>query len=190
MFKTLAAALMATGFAFPALAGDNYTFDKSHTDIIVSWNHLGFSTSTGEFLDYDGSITLDEADPAKSSISVTFNLSGFDSDWEKRDAHFSSADFFDVANHPIATFNSTSVDPIDGTSAKVTGDLTIKGITKSVELDVKLNRMGDSPIAEGVYVAGFDATTIIKRSDFELGLYAPHVSDDVTVTISTELNRQ
>lgn len=188
-----AAALFAAGFVMQPIASHAeavvYNFDKSHTDIFVSWSHFGFSTGTGEFLDYDGTVALDETDPTNSSIDITFQVAGFDTDWEKREEHFSSADFFDVANHPIATFKSNSVELTGEKTASVTGDLTIKGVTKPVTLDVTLNAIGNSPVVEGLYVAGFDATTTFLRSDYDLGLYAPAVSDEVTIQISTELNR-
>lgn len=181
---------MASTSSVRASDAATYAFDKSHTDIIVSWSHFGFSTSTGEFLDYDGTVVIDETNPENSSIDITLNIAGFDTDWEKREGHFSSADFFDTANHPIATFKSTAVELTGEKTATVTGDLTIKGVTKPVDLDVTLNAIGNSPVVEGLYVAGFDATATFLRSDFDLGLYAPAVSDEVTVTISTELNRQ
>lgn len=191
MTRNTAAAIFALALPFQALAEPaTYAFDKSHTDIIVSWSHFGFSTSTGEFLDYDGQVILDESDPANSSVEIAFKTAGFDTDWDKREAHFSSADFFDVEKHPLATFKSTAVEVTGEKTAKVTGDLTIKGITKPVTLDVTLNAIGNSPVVEGLYVAGFDATTTFNRSDFDLGLYAPHVSDEVTISISSELNRQ
>ena len=179
-----------TLLAGTAQAADTYVFDKSHTDIIVSWNHFGFSTSTGEFLDYDGKLVLDEADPAKSSIDISFALAGFDTDWTARDEHFASADFFDLANNPTATFKSTSVEPTGDKTATVTGDLTIKGVTKPVTLEVTLNAMGPSPVDDKIFVAGFDARGTIKRSEWGLGLYAPYVSDEIGISISTELNRQ
>ena len=192
MRATVIAALATTALlATPlAQAADTYSFDKSHTDILVSWSHFGFSTTTLEFLEYEGTVTLDEDDPANSHIEVTFDLAGLDTDWQQRDEHFRSADFFDVGKHPMATFVSTAVEVTGEKSAEVMGDLTIKGITRPVTMDVRLNAAGPSPIVEGLHVAGFDATTTFKRSDFDLGMFAPHVSDEVTVSISTELHRQ
>jgi polyisoprenoid-binding protein YceI len=104
----------------------------------------------------------------------------------KLDEHLQNADFFDVAKYPQATFTSTKVEK--GASAdklKVTGDLTLHGVTRPVVLDVNVNKVADHPMWKAP-VAGFDATTTIKRTEFGIGKYAPMVSDDIKIQITTE----
>jgi polyisoprenoid-binding protein YceI len=180
----LAAALSA--MAAPALAAPTtYTIDPTHTDVIASWSHFGFSHPSAHFGDIAGSLTYDPANVAASSVAVTLPLSGLEAFTDKFNTHLNSADFFDSAKFPTASFKSTKVEAAGKDKLKVTGDLTIKGITKPVVLDVTLNKAADHPMKKTPSI-GFDATAMVKRSDFGLGAYAPMVSDEVRLTITTE----
>ncbi|WP_407353977.1 YceI family protein [Luteimonas sp. R10] len=180
----LAAALsLATA---PAVAAPvTYQIDPNHTDVVAQWSHFGYSHPIAHFGDADGTIVYDADDVSASSVEVTLPLSGLDSHVEKFDEHLRSDDFFDAANHPEATFRSTAVEPAGEGKLKITGDLTIKGISKPVVLDTTLNKAGPHPMAKREAI-GFDATATIKRSDFDLGMYAPNVSDEVQLRITTE----
>ncbi len=167
------------------VASGTYKLDPSHTDVLVQWSHMGFSNPSAHFGDVDGTLVYDAADVAKSSVEVTLPLSGLNSFTAKFDEHLRSADFFDAAKFPTATFKSTKVEAAGTNKLAVTGDLTVKGITKPVTLDVTINGAGEHPMMK-VPSVGFDATTTIKRSDFGVGAYAPAVSDDVKVRITTE----
>jgi len=186
MFKqlTLAAALTAASFATLA-EPVTYTMDPNHTDVIASWSHFGFSNPIAHFGQVDGTITYDPDNVGASSVQVTIPLAGLDSHVEAFDEHLRSDDFFDAANHPEITFSSTGVEAVGEDRLKVAGDLTLRGITKPVVLDVTINRIGTQPMS-GQPAAGFDATTTIKRSDFDMGMYAPNVSDEVEIRITTE----
>ncbi|SKA03181.1 YceI family protein [Novilysobacter spongiicola] len=186
MFKqlTLAAALSAASFATLA-EPVTYTMDPNHTDVIASWSHFGFSNPIAHFGQVDGTITYDPDNVGASSVQVTIPLAGLDSHVEAFDEHLRSGDFFDAANHPEITFSSTGVEAAGEDRLKVAGDLTLRGITKPVVLDVTINRIGTQPMS-GQPAAGFDATTTIKRSDFDMGMYAPNVSDEVEIRITTE----
>jgi polyisoprenoid-binding protein YceI len=105
--------------------------------------------------------------------------------WEAREGHFMSGDFFGAQEGDMVTFTSTSIELTGDDTAMITGDLSMNDVTKSVVLDAKLNKVGDHPQA-GKPWAGFDATTTLLRSDFDLGAFAPFVSDEVNVTISIE----
>ena len=181
--------------AAPALAAETYTFDKSHTEILFGWSHLGNSTQHAEFRDLDGNVTLDPDDPANSKIDVTIKADSIDTGVAPFDEHIKSADFFEVEAYPEIRFVSTSVEPTGGDTAKVTGDLTIKGETKPVTMEVVLNYMGEHQLAgmnpeyAGKDVAGFTAAATILRSDFGLGMFVPLVGDEVSITINTELMR-
>lgn len=172
-----------------ALAAD-YTIDPTHTSVVVSWNHFGFSNPTASFSDASGSISFDEKAPQKASINVTIPVKTVDTKVAKLNEEFiNEADYFDVAKYPTATFKSTKVTAKGDGQFDVTGDLTIKDVTKSVVFNAKLNGMGEHPMSKKPAI-GFDASTVIKRTEFNLGKYAPYVSDEVTLTITTEAQGQ
>ena len=162
-----------------------YTLDPAHTDVLAKWSHFGFSTPSAHFGIADGTLVYDADDVTKSSVTVTIPVTAIDSFVPKLDEHLKSADFFDAAKFADATFKSTKVEAAGTNKLTVTGDLTIKGITKPVTLDVTVNGGGEHPMAK-VPAAGFDATTTLKRSDFGVGAYAPNVSDEVNIRITTE----
>ena len=179
-------ALIAALAAAPAFAeAEKYTVDASHAQIVFSYNHLGFSTGYGMFSGYDGEIMFDQAEPAASSVSVSFPVRSMLTGWEARFEHFMSADFFDAADDEMISFASTGIEVTGETTALITGDLTLNGVTKPVVLDGVLNQAGDHPM-EGKPWAGFSATTTLLRSDFNLGAFAPFISDEVQVQISLE----
>jgi len=105
--------------------------------------------------------------------------------WEGRFQHFMSKDFFDAADDEMVSFASTGIELTGESTAKITGDLTLNGVTKPVVLDAVLNKTGDHPMANKPW-AGFSATTSVLRSDFGLGMFAPYVSDEVAIQISIE----
>ncbi|MDG2519227.1 MULTISPECIES: YceI family protein [Lysobacter] len=186
MFKRIAltAALIAASTAAFA-APVTYKIDPNHTDVVASWSHFGFSNPIAHFGQVDGSITYDPKNVGTSKVDVTIPLAGLDSHVEKFDEHLRSADFFDAEKYPNITFKSTKVEAAGDKKLRVFGDLTIKGVTKQVVLDTTINKIGEQPMAKRA-AAGFDATTTIKRSDFGVDKYAPNVSDNVTIRITTE----
>jgi len=184
------AAAAAPAAAEPAVAeikaaSGTYTLDPSHTDVLVQWNHMGFSNPTAHFGNVEGTLVFDADDVSKSTVQVTLPLSGLNSFTGKFDEHLKSGDFFDAAKFPNATFKSTKVESAGVNKLTVTGDLTIKDQTKPVVLDVTLNGAGEHPMRK-VPAIGFDATTTLKRSDFGVAAYVPAVSDEVKVRITTE----
>ncbi len=185
MKRPLLAAALALASTVAFAAPLTYKIDANHTDVVASWSHFGFSNPIAHFGKVDGNIVYDPANVGASKVEVTIPLSGLDSHVEAFDEHLRSADFFDAEKFPTVTFKSTSVKAAGKGKLKVTGDLTIKGVTKPVVLDVTINKTGVQPLAKRE-AAGFSATATIKRTDFGLGLYAPNVSDDVKLTITTE----
>ncbi len=165
-----------------------FTVDKTHAKIIFSTTHFGFSTYYGLFTDFDAKLTFDAKAPAKSALDVTVNLDGIDTTNPKLDAHLKSPDFFDAAQFPTATFKATKIIVTGKTTGKITGDLTLHGVTKPVTLDASFNGGGVNPISKA-YVIGFNATGIVKRSEFGILTYVPKVGDDVQLTISAEFDR-
>ena len=181
-----AATLIAASFATPALASaEDYVLDASHSQILFSYDHLGYSTTWGMFSGFEGTISFDQENPASSSVSVSFPVRSMFTGWEARFEHFMAEDFFGADEDEMVTFTSTGIEVTGDDTALITGDLTLNGITKSVVLDATLNQTGMHPMAEKEW-AGFDATTTLIRSDFELGSFAPFVSDEVEVMISVE----
>jgi polyisoprenoid-binding protein YceI len=168
-------------FAAPA----QYNLDASHSQIVFSYDHLGYSTTYGMFSGFEGEITFDQEDPAASSVSVSMPVASMITGWEARLGHFMSPDFFDAAEDELVSFTSTSIEVTGENTALITGDLTLNDVTKSVVLDAKLNAVGEHPMAKKAW-AGFDATTTLLRSDYGLGQFTPFISDEVSVMISIE----
>lgn len=186
MIRLATAALLSTLAVSPVLAEPvAYALDKSHSNLAFSYNHLGYSTTSGRFADWDAKLLIDEENPANSKVEVEIAIASLDTFWAERDTHFKSADFFDAAKNPTATFVSTKVEKVGEKQLAVSGDLTIKGITKPAVLDVVVNSIGEHPMAK-VPAVGLNASTVIKRSDFGMDLYVPYVGDEVTVTFSAE----
>lgn len=181
VFASALALAASAAFAAP----EKYVLDASHSQIVFSYNHIGFSTSYGMFSGFEGEIMFDQEDPAASSVSVSMPVKSMITGWEKRFGHFMSADFFAATDDEMVSFTSTSIEVTGENTAKITGDLTLNDVTKSVVLDAKLNKSGQHPMA-GKAWAGFDATTTVLRSDYGLGAFAPAISDEVNVIISIE----
>jgi polyisoprenoid-binding protein YceI len=190
---TLTTLLFASLSAFAAYgakapAAEKYAIDASHSDVVFGWNHFGFSNPSARFDKIEGSVLLDKADLTKSSISVTLPLEGLDTRIAKLDEELRGADFLDAAKYPTITFNSTKIEKTGENGLKVTGDLTIHGVTRPVTLDAKINKIGifEIPGVMKAQAAGFDATTVIKRSDFGVTKYVPAVSDEIPVRITLD----
>jgi polyisoprenoid-binding protein YceI len=143
-----------------------WSIDPSHTLIEFGVKHMMVSTVKGRFTGVEGTITVDEQNPANSRTDITIDAASITTGNEQRDGHLRSADFLDVENYPTVTFTSTRVEPTSATTFDVTGDLTIRGTTREVTLPVELNGRGVSPY--GQEVAGLSAETKLNRSDFGL----------------------
>lgn len=182
--RLLLAAALATTATASFAAPVTYQLDPAHTDVIAQWSHFGFSNPTMHFGQAEGVLVYDADNVGASSVKVTLPLAGLNSYTAKFDAHLRSADFFDAVEFPVATFRSTGVEAAGAGKLKVTGELTIKKMTHPVVLDVTLNKVGENMRKQPTI--GFDATTVVKRSDFGLGMHAPAVSDEVQIRITTE----
>lgn len=180
----LSAAAAALLLAAPAHA-DTFSIDPHHTNVTWKVGHLGFSHVSGKFPLGEGTIVLDEATPANSSVKVTFKIADLSTGDAKFDTHLKSADMFNAEKFTTAVFESTKVEPTGDKNAKVTGNLTLLGVTKPITLDVTLNNLGEHPMLKKKAV-GFSATGTIKRSEFGLSYALPHVPDDVMLDIQAE----
>jgi len=180
---TLAAA--ALGMTAAHAEPEKYVLDASHSQVVFTYDHLGFSTTTGMFSGFEGEIMFDQEAPDNSSVNVSMPVMSMITGWEKRFEHFMSDDFLGAAEGDMVTFESTGIEVTGEDTALITGDLTLNGVTNSVVLESQLNKAGQHPMA-GKAWAGFDATTTLMRSDYGLGKFAPAVSDEVQVEISIE----
>ncbi|RPE66373.1 polyisoprenoid-binding protein YceI [Pacificibacter maritimus] len=186
MKNLLLSSVIGLGFATAAVADTTeYALDASHSQIEFSYNHLGYSTTKGIFSGFEGTIQFDAEDAANSSVEVSFPADSLYTGWAERTAHLLGEDFFGAEANPTITFKSTSIEVTGENTGLITGDLTLNGITKPAVLDATMNQMGDHPMAKTPW-AGFDATTTILRSDYDMGMFAPYISDEVEVNISIE----
>lgn len=162
-------------------ASGSYTVDTPHTQVLFTVNHLGFSEYTGIFTNPTGMLVLDKANPSASKVEIVFPIEQLRTTVTALDTHLKSADFFDAAKFPEGRFVSTKI-VARGQTATITGELTLKGITKPVVLQARFVGAGTDMRSKKPYV-GFAATTTIKRSDWGI-TYAPAVSDEVKLTIN------
>ena len=182
--RSLFAAVIA--LASTSAVATTYTLDPQHTQVQFSWSHFGFSNPAAVFGKLDATLEFDQTDPTKSTVNVTIPLNSVNSNVTKLNEHLESPDFFDAAKYPNATFKSTKVEKgATPDQLKVTGDLTLHGVTKPVTLDVTVNKVGEHPMRKAP-TAGFDATATVKRADFWISKYIPGVSDDIKIHITTE----
>lgn len=186
--KKLAALAAAFALAAPVLAfADAYNVDGSHTRVGFSVRHLLISDVKGEFAKVSGKATIDDANLAKSSVEVAIEAGSIDTRDQKRDDHLRNADFLETAKHPTITFKSTKVEGGADGKVKITGDLTIKGVTKPVTLDGELTKEIKDPW--GNQRRGFSATTKIDRRDFDVK-YDPSgagVGHELKIDVQSEL---
>jgi polyisoprenoid-binding protein YceI len=165
-------------------AGD-YKLDPAHGKITWSVDHLGFSTYTGQFVNVQAELKLDPANPAASTLTATIPLTEVASNSDGLNRHLQTADFFDTANHPVATFRSVHImlDPSKPNEATVHGELTLRGVTRPVTMEVQFNQAGPT---RGGYKAGFDGEATIKRSEFGINFALPALGDEVKLHIEGE----
>ena len=166
-----------------------YTLDPSHGKITWSVDHLGFSKYYGQFVNVSAELTLDPANPAASTLTATIPLTDVAPNDDGLKRHLQTADFFDTANHPVATFRSVHImiDPTELNEATVHGELTLRGVTRPVTMEVDFNQAGPT---RGGYKAGFDGEATIRRSDFGITYALPGVSDEVELHIEGEFVKQ
>jgi len=172
------------------LTASTWAIDASHSHAEFAVKHMMFSTVKGSFTDLSGTITLDEQNIENSSVQVEIDPTSVDTRDAKRDEHLRSADFFSVEQNPKITFVSTAVDGEANGDLKVTGDLTMNGVTRQVVLDAEFTGRGMSPF--GMEVIGYSAKTKISRKDFDINWNAALetggvlVGDEVKISLEIE----
>lgn len=183
LLGTIAFSLVVLG-AVPASAADTYELDPVHSTFQFRVKHLGVSFAYGRFNESKGSFVLDEQDPTKNSIEVEIQTKSVDTANKMRDEHLSGPDFFDITKFPTMTFKSTSFKSKEGDTYEVTGDLTIRGVTKPVTFVAIL--VGSGPGMKGERRAGWEATLVIDRTDFGMNYGLEGIGSEVTLQIAIE----
>ena len=181
----ISSALAITTMASAALPSQ-WQLDDSHTRVGFSVNHLGFSTTMGHFGDVQGTVNYDIKTPNKTNMNFTIATDSIDTNWDARDKHLKTDEFFNVAKYPTMTFKSTKVSFINPQQAKITGDFTMLGQTKPLTLDVTLNKIANSPLTKEP-VIGFRATGNIDRAAYGMTAYASGITTNVPIQIDGEL---
>ncbi len=171
-----------------------WQIDPSHTRAVFSVRHMMIANVRGQFDKVTGTVDFNEAEPARSTVDVQIDAASFTTHDEKRDGHLRSGDFLDVEHYPYLTFKGTKAVKVGEDTGKLTGDLTIRGITHPVTLDVEYNGQQKTPW--GTTNAGFSATTKINRKEWNLNWNVALetggvlVGDTVTITIELEITKQ
>jgi polyisoprenoid-binding protein YceI len=177
---------MALFLSFKPQENSTWTSDKNHSKLGFTITHLMISDVEGWFKGFDATITSSKEDFSDAVAELTVDINSINTDIEKRDNHLRSPDFFDVAKYPVMTFKSKTFKKVNSANYKVTGDLTMHGVTKTVELDA-LCRMGTNPQTKQP-IAGFKITGIINRSDFGIGpsMGPAFLGEEVTIFANAE----
>jgi polyisoprenoid-binding protein YceI len=163
-----------------------YVLDKAHGYITFTYDHLGFSTPHVGFRNFDVSLDLDSSNIENSKVEVLIDATSIDSRVDVFNGHLNGENFFDTANHPEITFTGTDITSTGGETFDITGDLTIKGVTKSVTLNAILQKADMHPM-RNLPSIGVTAEGTLSRSDFGLTRGVPNISDEVTLHISVEM---
>jgi len=172
-----------------------YRLDKDYTAISFSWSHLGLSRQSARLTGAEGRVTFDPANPEAGTIDVTMKAANISTGIRDFDLLIKSSDYFNATQFPLITFKSKGIRRLSDKTGQVMGDLTIKGITRPVALSVVWNFSGEHPLARinpnyrDVYVSGFSASAVLRRSDWDLSLAVPLVSDEIRLSIETEMMR-
>lgn len=168
-----------------------WKIDPAHSEVNFTVRHMMISNVRGRFEEFTGTVEFDRENPALSSVEVQIEATSINTREPQRDNHLRSADFFDAENHPYLTFKSKRIEILDDAHGRITGDLTIRGVTREVVLDTEFNGMSQSPW--GYNSAGFSASAKINRKDWgltwnmALETGGVLVSDDIKINIELEI---
>ena len=177
--------LSILAFAGPTVAhADSFKIEPFHSTVIFKVGHFGVGNVYGRFDTFSGTFTLDQNDPSKDSVNVEIKTDSVDTNAPARDKDIKGPDFFNAAQFPTATFKSTSVKKVDDKTYEVSGDFSLRGVTKPLTLNVQV--IGSGPGPKGEFRMGWEATAELKRSDFEVKTFLPAVSDEVGLRIAVE----
>jgi polyisoprenoid-binding protein YceI len=179
---TIMSLLLSFTFHSAVTAGEIYSLDKSHTQIKFSVNRGGWTRIAGWFEKFDGNISFDQENVTTSSVEAIIQASSINTGFSRRDAHLRSPDFFNSKEFPTIKFQSINVEKTGNKTGKMTGNLTMLGVTKPITLDVVFNRKANHPRNNRVF-SGFSARGKLNRSDFGMSFILRAVSDEVLIEI-------
>ncbi|ATU73064.1 polyisoprenoid-binding protein [Komagataeibacter rhaeticus] len=175
--------------AAPDVQPGLYRVEPAHTQIAFSLLHMGFTNYTGLFSGVSGTLRLDPAHPAASTLHVSVPVTSILTTSDRLTGELKGSAWFDTARYPTATFTATRIVPAGTDNAAIIGDLTLHGITRPVVLHARFVGAGINPLDKARTV-GFEATAAINRSDFGIRTYLPMVGDETTLTIAAAFERQ
>ncbi len=184
--NTFGKALFGAVLSLPLMAqagrADNYIIDPGHTQVTFTVERFGFNYVIGAFDKVTGSMNLDEANPENGQVAISIDTTGLYTGNPERDEIVASRFWLNTEAFPAITFTSTAIEKTGEKTARVTGDLTLLGVTKPITLDATLNKIGTEPAAKRK-AAGFSADTRLKRSDYGHTLAMGAVGDDIVIRI-------
>jgi polyisoprenoid-binding protein YceI len=188
VMKALVASMLLWGIsaAMPASA-QTYQIDPVHSSLLFRVKHMDTAYVYGMFTSMKGTVVVDEANPARSSINIEVDANSVYTHNEQRDNHLRGPDFFNTRQFPTITFKSTQVRRINANTVQVRGDLTMRGVTRPITANVTLTGKGKNP--QGKDIIGFETTFTIRRSEFGIRYGLPGLGDEVQVTLSIEAAR-
>ncbi len=166
-----------------------YKVEPGHTQVVFSLLHFGFTNYSGLFSGASGTLALDSVHPAASKLTISLPVSSVQTTSDRLTDELKGADWLDAAKYPTATFVSTQVVPDGKGGASITGNFTLHGITRPLTLQARYVGSGVNPM-DKAYTVGFQATGVIKRSEFGVKTYVPMVSDEVTLAIAGAFEKQ
>jgi len=184
---TFSLALASASFLSTAVLAADYQIDAGHSAVTFETGHLGVSRLPGRFNEFSGSYVWSDANPGDNSVTIEIQTDSIDTNHADRDKHLRSPDFFNAKQYPTITFTSTGYKG-DAEGGVLTGELTMHGVTQTVEMDVEKTGEGEDPW--GGYRQGFVASTELMRSDFGIDYFIPNVPDETELTIFIEGIRQ
>ncbi len=188
LFSVIPSFVLLVIFSVSAYAAETYKLDPAHTSVVYRVKYSGVTFVYGRFNGPTGTFVFDETSPAKSSIEMQVDANNIDTAVEKRDNHLKSPDFFNAGEHPLVTFNSTSVKKLNSDTYQVTGNLTLLGNSRKLTVNAKHTGSGKDPW--GNFRRGFETSFTIKRSDFGMNFMIGGVSDEIGITVSVSGIRQ
>lgn len=184
-----------TVFAFISLAAAPlaaapWTIDKSHASVTFSVDHLGFSLVSGQFREFEAEVDFDPENMEATTVGFTIAAASVDTNWDPRDKHIRGADFLNVEAHPEISFVSRSVAMTGPDTAEITGDVTIKGVTREEVFTATLRQIGPSPFKPELTIAGFMVEGEIDRTDYGVDYGAPAIGATLPIRVNFEMSPQ
>jgi polyisoprenoid-binding protein YceI len=184
---TLFCSILASATLSSAKA-DNYKIDPVHSAILFTVGYFGIGNVYGRFDNFSGDFVFDPNDPTKDSVNLSINTDSVDSNFPDRDKHLKSPDFLNSKQFPSATFKGRSFKKVDEKNYEVSGDFTLRGITKPITVAVQV--IGSGPGPKGEPRLGTESTATLKRSDFDVKAFLPAVTDEVQLRIALQAVKQ